>query len=85
MLWVIDVPVACSSCVEVKSVMSVGGKVSCSVLVENVPSVFVMLVFEEFYCDSSLVIVGVVSSCWLEPIVCILECVKGDCSFEVFW
>ena len=27
-LWVIDVPVACSSCIEVKSVVPIGGEAS---------------------------------------------------------
>ena len=78
MLWVVDVPVTCSPCVEVKPVVSVGGEVSRGVLVKDVPSVFVFLVFEEFYCDSLLVIVGVVSSYWLDPIIFIFEYVKGD-------
>ena len=47
-------------------------------MVKDVPSVFVFLVFEEFYCDSLLVVVGVVSGYWLEPIVFVFKCVKGD-------
>ena len=35
------------------------------------------LVFEEFYCDSLLVIVGVVSSYWLKPVVFVFKYVKG--------
>ena len=47
-------------------------------MVKDVLSVFVFLVFEEFYCDSLLVVIGVVSSYWLESIVFVFECVKGD-------
>ena len=47
-------------------------------MVKNIPSVFVFLVFEEFYCDSSLVVVGVVSSKWLMSAVFIFEFVKED-------
>ena len=47
-------------------------------MVEDVPSVFVFLVFEEFYCDSFLIVVGVVSSYWLEPVVFVFKYVKGD-------
>ena len=78
MLWVVDIPVACSSCIEVKSVVSVGSEASRGVLVKDVPSVFVFLVFEEFYCDSLLVVIGVVSGYWLEPVVFVFEYMKGD-------
>ena len=78
MLWVVDVPVACSSCIEVKSVVSVGDKASCAFLVKDVPSVFGFLIFEEFYCNSFLVVIGVISSYWLVSVIFIFECMKGD-------
>ena len=79
MLWVVNVPVACPSCVEIKPVVSVGDEASCAVfLVKDVPRVFMFLVFEEFYCDSSLVIVGVISSYRLVSAVFVFEFVKGD-------
>ena len=73
MLWVVDVPVACPSRVEIKPVVSVGSEASCGVLVKDVPSVFMFLVFEEFYCDSLLVVVGVVSGYRLVSAVFVFE------------
>ena len=79
MVWVVNVPVAYPSCVEIKPVVFVGDKASCAVfLVKDVPSIFVFLVFEEFYCDSSLVVVGVISSYQFVPAVFVFKFVKGD-------
>ena len=47
-------------------------------MVKDVPSVFVFLVFEEFYRDSLLVVVGVVSSYRPEPVVFVFKYVEGD-------